>query len=154
MNRVNKHDERSNMRRTIVATFATLAMAVLATSASAVFIDSTCHYIKSGYRRNVAWPYPYICPDRVAVREPFEIMIRNGWRRQNLLGSSFLQPGHQSVDDGRRAAGPLDHDPGPARVSAGVHRALDRPDDHRRSHRRDAAICVASVARRPDARSV
>lgn len=80
------------MRRTIVATILTLAMAHLATSASAVCIDSTAHYIKSGYHRNVDWPYPYMCPDRVAVREPFETMIRNGWRRQNLLGAYFFNP--------------------------------------------------------------
>jgi len=80
------------MRRTILVTLATLTMAFWATSAPAVFIDSTAHYIKSGYRRNVAWPYPYICPDRMAVRQPFEIMIRNGWRRQNLLGAHFFNP--------------------------------------------------------------
>ncbi len=85
------------MRRTIVATFATLAMAYLATSASAVFIDSTVHYIKSGYRRNVAWPYPYICPDRFAVRDPFETMIRNGWRRQNLMGAHFFNQENQQL---------------------------------------------------------
>jgi len=80
------------MRRTIVVTLAALTTALWATSAPAVFIDSTVHYVKSGYRRNVAWPYPYICPDRVAVREPFEIMVRNGWRRQNLLGAHFFNP--------------------------------------------------------------
>jgi hypothetical protein len=85
------------MRRAILAIIATLTMAVWATSASAVFLDSTAHYIKSGFRRNVAWPYPYICPDRVAVREPFEIMIRNGWRRQNLLGAHFFNPVTQQL---------------------------------------------------------
>jgi hypothetical protein len=33
------------------------------------------------------WPWPYVCPDRVAVREPFALMVSNGWRRQNLLGA-------------------------------------------------------------------
>jgi hypothetical protein len=44
------------------------------------------HYVRRGYHRNEAWPWPYICPDRVAVREPFCMMVDNGWRRQNLLG--------------------------------------------------------------------
>jgi hypothetical protein len=44
-------------------------------------------YVKSGYHRNVDWPYPYICPDREAVRQPFAIMVHNGWRKQNLLGA-------------------------------------------------------------------
>ena len=48
--------------------------------------DATAHYIRSGYHRNVDWPWPYVCPDRQAVREPFCIMVNNGWRRQNLLG--------------------------------------------------------------------
>jgi len=80
------------MRRLILATTATLVLAVGASSASAVFIDTTCHYVKSGYRRNAVWPYPYICPDRAAVREPFEVMVRNGWRRQNLLGGYLFNP--------------------------------------------------------------
>lgn len=80
------------MRLLTSFTIATLATAVVASSASAVFIDTTCHYVKSGYRRNVCWPYPYICPDRMAVREPFEIMIRNGWRRENLLGGYMFNP--------------------------------------------------------------
>jgi hypothetical protein len=80
------------MRRINLVTVATLATAIAASSASAVCIDTTAHYVKSGYRRNVCWPYPYICPDRMAVREPFEMMIRNGWRRENLLGAYMFNP--------------------------------------------------------------
>jgi hypothetical protein len=80
------------MRSSIVVALATLTLAVAASSADAVITDSTVHYIKSGYRRNVAWPYPYFCPDRAAVREPFELMTRNGWRRQNLIGPHFFNP--------------------------------------------------------------
>lgn len=80
------------MRRLMLATVAILATSAVASSASAVCIDTTAHYVKSGYRRNVCWPYPYICPDRMAVREPFEIMIRNGWRRENLLGNYMFDP--------------------------------------------------------------
>jgi hypothetical protein len=29
----------------------------------------------------------------MAAREPFEIMVRNGWRRQNMLGSHHFNPG-------------------------------------------------------------
>jgi hypothetical protein len=80
------------MRRMTLATIAILVTALMASSASAVFLDTTAHYIKCGYRRNAAWPYPYICPDRLAVREPFELMVRNGWRRQNLLGGYLFNP--------------------------------------------------------------
>jgi len=80
------------MRRTTVATIATLVIATWATSISAAFIDTTSRYIKAGYHRNVDWPWPYICPDRMAERDPFEIMVRNGWRRQNLLGNYLFDP--------------------------------------------------------------
>jgi hypothetical protein len=74
------------MRRTILAILAFSVVISGPASAWAVVFDSTCYYIKRGYHRNVAWPWPYMCPDRMAVRQPFEIMIENGWRRQNLLG--------------------------------------------------------------------
>jgi hypothetical protein len=80
------------MRHSIVIVLSVLFLAVAASSAEAVIIDTTAHYIKSGYHRNKNWPYPYMCPDRAAVREPFEAMIRNGWRRQNLLGPHFFNP--------------------------------------------------------------
>lgn len=80
------------MRQSIVFALSGLLLALATSSADAVFIDSTVHYIKSGYHRNKNWPYPYMCPDRAAVREPFEVMIRNGWRRQNLIGPHFFNP--------------------------------------------------------------
>jgi hypothetical protein len=67
-------------------------MAGWAETASAVFVDTTVRYVRSGYHRNVMWPWPYTCPDRIAAREPFEIMIRNGWRRHNMLGSHHFNP--------------------------------------------------------------
>ncbi len=87
------------MRRTFIAAAAIGVALGFITSASAVWVDNrvhhvrrgtwvddTVHHIKSGYHRNQQWPWPYFCPDRIAVREPFCIMINNGWRRQNLLG--------------------------------------------------------------------
>lgn len=44
-------------------------------------------HIKNGCQTNAMWPYPYICPDRVWAKAPFDVMVNNGWRRQNLLGS-------------------------------------------------------------------
>jgi hypothetical protein len=74
------------MRRSLIAAAAFVIAAGIISSAQAVWIDQSVHYVRRGYHRNVDWPWPYICPDRVAVREPFCIMERNGWRRQNLLG--------------------------------------------------------------------
>jgi hypothetical protein len=80
------------MRRIILAILAFLVVISGPASAWAVVFDSTCYYVKRGYHRNVAWPWPYMCPDRMAVREPFGIMIANGWRRQNLLGDYHFNP--------------------------------------------------------------
>jgi hypothetical protein len=80
------------MRRTILAVLAASVVFAGAASAWAVVFDQTCYYVKRGYHRNVAWPWPYMCPDRAAVREPFSIMIENGWRRQNLLGEYHFTP--------------------------------------------------------------
>jgi hypothetical protein len=75
------------MRRTLVAAAAALAAVGVVQSASAVWVDHSVRYMKNGYHRNADWPWPYICPDRVSVREPFAVMVNNGWRRQNLLGA-------------------------------------------------------------------
>jgi hypothetical protein len=93
------------MRRTSIAIVALVFAAGCASNSLAVWVDtyqgghsrptvfdSTAHYIKSGYHRNKVWPWPHICPDRVAVREPFCIMVDNGWRRQNMLGPHHFNP--------------------------------------------------------------
>jgi len=49
--------------------------------------------IKRDYHRNVAWPAPFVQPDRESVLEPFAIMTANGWRRENLLSA------HHFTDD-------------------------------------------------------
>jgi hypothetical protein len=75
------------MRRISLAVAALAAVGCLANVASAVWIDDGAHYVKHGYHVNKQWPWPYICADRIAVREPFAMMVDNGWRRQNLLGA-------------------------------------------------------------------
>jgi hypothetical protein len=74
------------MRRILVAAAALAAFGGFISSAGAVWVDDTAHYIKRGAHVNRQWPWPYVCADRVAVREPFGMMVNNGWRRQNLLG--------------------------------------------------------------------
>ena len=43
-------------------------------------------------QQNVMWPYPYVCPEREWTRRPFDIMVQNGWRQQNLLGAHHFEP--------------------------------------------------------------
>jgi hypothetical protein len=80
------------MRSTILVAIALAFGFGSAQRSSAVWIDSTVHYVRSGYHANKIWPWPYICPDRAAVREPFALMVDNGWRRQNLLGPHHFDP--------------------------------------------------------------
>lgn len=80
------------MRRTTSITMALLIVAGAAQTALAVFADDAAHYVKQGYYENRMWPWPYTCPDRIAVREPFCIMVNNGWRRQNLIGAHYFNP--------------------------------------------------------------
>lgn len=80
------------MRRTLFFVVICLATAGGEGTARAVFFDEAGHHCKRTYRANQMWPWPYQCPDRVAVREPFCMMINNGWRRQNLLGSHHFNP--------------------------------------------------------------
>lgn len=68
------------------------AVAGVAPSIPAVFVDDAAHYVKSNYCANQQWPWPYQCPDRIAVREPFCLMVNNGWRRQNLIGHHYFKP--------------------------------------------------------------
>ncbi|MCO6044625.1 hypothetical protein NG895_11970 [Aeoliella sp. ICT_H6.2] len=50
------------------------------------------NYLENGRAANAMWPYPYVCPDRVWAHAPFDIMVANGWRRQNLLGAHHFDP--------------------------------------------------------------
>jgi hypothetical protein len=80
------------MRRSLIAALTFVVAFSASQGARAVFVDHSVDYIKRGYHANKMWPWPYVCPDRVAVREPFCIMINNGWRRQNLLGPHHFNP--------------------------------------------------------------
>jgi len=80
------------MRHTMIAAAAFVVVLASVDSASAVCCDDTAHYVKHGFYVNNQWPWPYVCPDRIAVQEPFCIMVNNGWRRQNLLGGHHFNP--------------------------------------------------------------
>jgi hypothetical protein len=80
------------MRRNLLAVLALLSSLISVQSANAGWWEDSYHYVKLGYHRNAAWPWPYVCPDRDAVREPFRVMVDNGWRRQNLLGQHHFNP--------------------------------------------------------------
>lgn len=59
----------------------------VAGSAQAFWLDEFYCYLESRRQENNRWPEQFVEQDRINATAPFDIMIRNGWRRQNLLGS-------------------------------------------------------------------
>ena len=51
------------------------------------------------FHRNNCWPQPFTGPDRQAVRTPFELMVKNGWERQNLLGDHYFDGPDQALTE-------------------------------------------------------
>jgi hypothetical protein len=50
------------------------------------------------YRRNVAWPEPFLKADREAVNLPIGMMVANGWRKQNLLSDYHFNEGKPQLN--------------------------------------------------------
>jgi hypothetical protein len=71
------------MKRTLLAAVA-LAAAV---PADAFWLGEFYCYLEERREQQNAWPAQFVEQDRNAVSTPFDVMISNGWRRQNLLGS-------------------------------------------------------------------
>jgi hypothetical protein len=114
------------MRRTLIAAMAFVSVVTSVQGARAVFCDDGVHYVKHGYHANAAWPWPYPCPDRISVREPFCIMVNNGWRRQNLLGSYYFNANtNQLTTAGELRVQWIMTQAPPDRRSIFVERALD-----------------------------
>jgi hypothetical protein len=93
------------MTRFIVALLAVLAGAASAAAqeqCSARCSGGFFEYLAKEYSENHQWPYPYYCLDRQAVRDPFAVMVQNGWRLQNLLADHhFQEKGSQLNDSGQ-----------------------------------------------------
>jgi hypothetical protein len=121
------------MRRTFLAAAAAVVVIASAQNASAVCCDDTAMYVKQGYHANKMWPWPYVCPDRIAVREPFCIMVNNGWRRQNLIGSHhFLPETNQLNAAGQLRVHWIMTQAPPERRSIFVERSLDQNANNQR----------------------
>lgn len=77
-----------------------LAVAISAVSlAGATEIKQFYYRCKQDFHRNVAWPEPFIWPDRAAVRAPFCVMVHNGWRMQNTLGAHHFREGTNELTE-------------------------------------------------------
>lgn len=75
-----------------VVSFSLVCLACAA-PANADWLAEFFHCMARDTKRRNCWPKPFVCPDRVSVRQPFAVMVNNGWRYQNMLGD------HYFVDD-------------------------------------------------------
>jgi len=78
-------------RRLEVSVLFLLAGIASAVPARAQCLETLARSIADDYRQANRWPFPYVCPDRQAVAAPFQIMIDNGWRRQNLVADQHFK---------------------------------------------------------------
>jgi hypothetical protein len=75
---------------TRVIIFTVVALTTLPLSAD--WLCDFCNSVARDTKRRNCWPAPFVCPDRQTVREPFAIMVNNGWRKQNMLGDFYFEP--------------------------------------------------------------
>jgi hypothetical protein len=54
------------------------------------------------YYMNQTWPRQYMAPARRGICQSFELMVANGWRRNNLLGKYDFDPKDGSLSEAGR----------------------------------------------------
>jgi hypothetical protein len=73
-----------------------VAASVYSTPADAQLFHDFSRSVVRDFKRNNCWPDPFQATDRVAVRAPFNVMVHNGWQRQNMIGDlHFDETGKQ-----------------------------------------------------------
>lgn len=77
------------MRRVIFILSATLVVAAFGRPATAGWHEFWDQF-HLDYHRNVAWPDPFRHADQEVTRAPFCIMVNNGWRLNNTLGTDLF----------------------------------------------------------------
>jgi len=61
--------------------------------------DSIVEACSVGCQANQMWPSQYIPAARRSVLGAYEVMVNNGWRRQNLLGAYHFDPDSNELTD-------------------------------------------------------
>ncbi|MCA9260216.1 MAG: hypothetical protein KDA61_13485 [Planctomycetales bacterium] len=92
--------------RCAVALTASLALVSLAhaqqCSSSACGHSDCREEFWNSYMQGAMWPTQYVQAPRNSICSTFEIMARNGWRRQNLLGQYHFKAGTGELTDAGR----------------------------------------------------
>lgn len=57
---------------------------------------------KQSFFDNLMWPSQYIYAARTGVKQPFAVMVNNGWRRQCLLGPHHFDEQNEALSESGR----------------------------------------------------
>ncbi len=76
-----------------------VCLAMTATSAQAGWHEFW-NRVHLDFHRNNCWPEPFESVDREAAKKPFEVMVRNGWRKETTLGDAFFHAESQKLTEG------------------------------------------------------
>jgi hypothetical protein len=92
------------MRRWLVVGLMTASLGSAATSALAANgeekqkVHDWWYRSKVDWHRNNAWPEPFATADRAAQRAPFCMMVDNGWKMQNTVGTFLFDGNSQQLN--------------------------------------------------------
>jgi hypothetical protein len=56
------------------------------------------HRVHTDFHRNNSWPEPFLTADKMAVRSPYCIMVDNGWKMQNTIGTFLFDAETQQLN--------------------------------------------------------
>ena len=79
------------MLRFLPALVVGLTLAAEAAPVQAQWFSEFFATIPRDFKRNNCWPDPFVQMDRESVRLPFQAMVVNGWRKQNLLSEHHFE---------------------------------------------------------------
>ena len=79
-----------------------LAALAVATPTHAEGLGDFCASVGRDVKRRNCWPQPFVYADRQAAREPFALMVANGWERQNLLSDVHFEAGGVELSEAGR----------------------------------------------------
>ena len=112
------------MRRWLVVGLMTVAIAPVASGAGTGEKREKVHdwwyRCKVDWHRNNAWPEPFATADRMAERQPFCLMVDNGWKMQNTVGTYPIRSELATAQHGWAAPREVDRAAGPAASAGGV----------------------------------
>jgi len=79
------------MHRLVVVITFVVCVAAIDTPADAGWYEFW-HRANLDWKRNNAWPEPFVRADRRAYFRPFNTMVTKGWLRQNTIGNHHFHP--------------------------------------------------------------